>query len=175
MGSTIIMMFLPCLLLALASSALGQMTECFEVTSAVCPDGDMVRDLGMTGGCWNGNYCMPQGSVCPPACYSPLPSECSGTDIPCDMGMHGDCWNGDYCMPEGTICPPACQKVLSALNPAAPLHLQCVVPQMSDVTVASLAVAGMEITACPKDQSAPRHATPQSPQYAQAPLMLYVT
>merc|ERR1712038_1306899 len=101
MGSTIIMMFLPCLLLALASSALGQMTECFEVTSAVCPDGDMVCDLGMTGGCWNGNYCMPQGSICPPACYSPLPSECSGTDIPCDMGMHG-------CMPEGSVCPPAC-------------------------------------------------------------------
>merc|ERR1712013_339988 len=95
----------PCLLLALASSALGQMTECWEVTSAICPDGDVVCDLGMTGGCWNGNYCMPEGSICPPACYSPLPSNCSGTDIPCDMGMHGSCWNGDYCMPAGTICP----------------------------------------------------------------------
>jgi len=69
----------------------------------------------------------------------------------------------------------ACQKVLSAPNPAAPLHLQCVVPQMSDVTVASLVVAGMEITACPKVQSAPQHATPRSPQCALAPLMLYVT
>merc|ERR1719233_2352638 len=103
------MMLVPCLLLALASSALGQMTECYEATSAVCPDGDVVCDLGMTGGCWNGNYCMPEGTVCPPACYSPAPSMCAPGDVVCDNGydMYG-CWSGDYCLPAGNTCPPVC-------------------------------------------------------------------
>merc|ERR1719250_169797 len=65
----------------------------------------------------------------------------------------------------------ACQKDLCAPNPAAPLHLQSVVPRMSDVTAASLVTAGMETTACQKALSAPLHATPLNPQCVLAPLM----
>jgi len=51
---------------------------------------------------------MPEGSMCPPTCYTPPPSNCAATEVLCDMGWTGTCWNGDYCMPEGSICPPAC-------------------------------------------------------------------
>merc|ERR1719315_745047 len=101
-------MMLPSLLLSLAASALAQ-TECPEKTTSICSSPtDMLCDMGMTGPCWNGDYCMPESSVCPTPCYSPLPSSCAATQLVCDMGMTGNCWNGDYCMPEGSVCPPAC-------------------------------------------------------------------
>ena len=49
---------------------------------------------------------MPEGSECPPACYTPAPSECQEGEVVCDSGVSDDgCWLGDYCMAEGTVCP----------------------------------------------------------------------
>merc|ERR1711874_94851 len=103
---TLCKMMLPSLLLSLAATALAQ-TKCPEMTASICSGTDMMCDMGTTGPCWNGDYCMPEGSVCPPACHTPEPSVCGMTDILCDMGMDDNgCWIGDYCMPEGSVCPP---------------------------------------------------------------------
>merc|ERR1711892_920184 len=101
-------MLLSCLLLALASSALSQ--NCPDMTSTVCSGTDVMCDMGMTGSCWNGDYCMPEGSVCPPSCYTPEPSMCSDpSDVVCDNGMDlNGCWMGDFCLSAGKPCPPVC-------------------------------------------------------------------
>ena len=63
-------------------------------------------DKGMFADCWLGDFCMPEGSECPPACYTPAPSECQEDEVVCDSGVTDDgCWLGDYCMAEGTVCP----------------------------------------------------------------------
>jgi len=65
----------------------------------------------------------------------------------------------------------ACQKVLSAPLPAMTLPLQSVGPRMSDVTMASMVVAGTEMAVCPKAQCAPRHVTALPPPCALAPTL----
>merc|ERR1711863_67013 len=83
--------------------------ECNPPLPSECAEGDISCDMGAdAGGCWMGDYCMAEGSVCPTVCYPPPPSECATTDITCDMGTHDGCWMGDYCMPEGSECPPSC-------------------------------------------------------------------
>merc|ERR1719513_78405 len=118
-------MLFPCLLLALASSALGQMTECWEVTSVVCPDGDVVCDLGMTGGCWNGNYCMPEGSICLlPATTPSHPTALEQTFLVT--------W---VCMAAAGTEITACLQALSAPLHAIPLHQLCVLLVTWSVTM----------------------------------------
>merc|ERR1712102_131124 len=74
-----------------------------------CMDTEVRCDNGMDqDGCWKGDYCMPEGSMCPPACHTPAPAECSGNDVRCDSGTSAGCWMGDYCLPEGSMCPHAC-------------------------------------------------------------------
>merc|ERR1739844_845375 len=74
----------------------------------------------------------------------------------------------------GTVTT-ACQKALSAPLPAMTLPLQSVGPLMSDATMVSMAVAGMEMAVCPKAQCAPLHVTALAPPCALAPLTLCVT
>ena len=62
--------------------------------------------MGTHDGCWMGDFCMPEGSECPPSCNIPAPSECQDGEVMCDMGADaGGCWMGDYCMAEGSVCP----------------------------------------------------------------------
>merc|ERR1712158_237732 len=65
---------------------------------------------GSYNGCWKGDICMPEGSVCPMACYNPMPSQCMEGEITCDMGTYAGCWMGDFChyADEGFQCPPVC-------------------------------------------------------------------
>merc|ERR1711902_426574 len=72
-------------------------------------DTEVRCDNGWNHGCWDGDYCMPEGSVCPPVCYNPAPSLCMDSEVRCDNGMSNEgCWKGDYCMPEGSMCPAVC-------------------------------------------------------------------
>ena len=58
-------------------------------------------DMGTYADCWMGDFCMPEGSECPPSCNIPAPSECQDGEVMCDMGADaGGCWMGDYCMAE---------------------------------------------------------------------------
>merc|ERR1719318_946486 len=110
-----------CFLLAFAPAAFSQ--DCPIMEPSVCNDNDVVCDMGMTGNCWMGDYCMPEGSVCPTACYTPAPAVCSPSDVVCDMGMTGNCWMGDYCMPEGSVCPTACYTPAPAV--CSPSEVVC--------------------------------------------------
>merc|ERR1712018_482144 len=60
--------------------------------------------------CWNGDYCAPNGTVCPPVCHDPMPSQCMEGELTCDMGHYGGCWMGDFCHEDkdGFQCPPVC-------------------------------------------------------------------
>merc|ERR1712066_1093780 len=90
------------------SQSFGQ--ECSPPLPAECADTEIRCDMGTWGSdyCWMGDYCMPEGSYCPPACHIPAPSNCTNGDIVCDMGSTAGCWMGDYCMPVGTVCPVPC-------------------------------------------------------------------
>merc|ERR1712020_701374 len=90
------------------AQSFGSTAECNPPLPSECAEGDISCDMGTYADCWMGDFCMPEGSVCPPVCYPPLPSECATTDITCDMGSHDGCWMGDFCMPEGSECPPSC-------------------------------------------------------------------
>merc|ERR1711874_373562 len=68
MGTTLSKMLLSCLILGLASSALANMSVCSPEPS-VCAPTEVRCDSGYTGACWNGDYCMPEGSVCPLVCW----------------------------------------------------------------------------------------------------------
>merc|ERR1712243_189317 len=95
-----------CLILALALPAMSQ--DCPDMQPTTCMEGDIICDMGMNGDCWNGDYCMPEGSECPVACYTPDPAMCEGSDMVCDNGMdENGCWLGNYCMPstDGAVCP----------------------------------------------------------------------
>ena len=62
--------------------------------------------MGTHDGCWMGDFCMPEGSECPPSCNTPAPTQCQDGEVMCDMGVDADgCWMGDYCMAEGSVCP----------------------------------------------------------------------
>merc|ERR1711974_394510 len=89
--------------------------ECFTPYTSECAETDIRCDMGTYAGCWNGDYCMPAGSVCPPVCHIPAPSNCTNGEIICDMGSTSGCWMGDYCMPAGSVCPPVCDA-------PAPVH-----------------------------------------------------
>ena len=70
-------------------------------TPANCTANEVRCDSGSTAGCWMGDYCMPEGSTCPPPCHSPAPSQCDDGFTVCDMGTNGGCWMGNTCVPEG--------------------------------------------------------------------------
>merc|ERR1712241_77664 len=109
------------------AQSLGQTAECNPPMPSECAEGEISCDNGSYADCWMGDFCMPEGSICPTscntpaasqcmaggsvcpvACYPPLASECATTDIIGDMGVDEDgCWLGDYCMPEGSECPAA--------------------------------------------------------------------
>merc|ERR1712019_259353 len=78
------------------------MSEC-AVTETVC---DMGMDMN---GCWMGDYCMPEGEVCPPppvTCPEMTASICDETSVNCDMGGDANgCWLGDLCQPMDLQCP----------------------------------------------------------------------
>merc|ERR1712038_260130 len=118
------------------SLSLGQASaECPEPTIGNCSATDYRCDLGFTAGCWKGDYCMPEGSICPMICNTPAPSNCSASEVVCDMGSYDGCWNGDYCAANGTVCPPVCHD---------PMPSQCKEGELTwDITV----VAGLEISA----------------------------
>ena len=79
---------------------------CNTPAPSQCDDSVEVRcDMGTYQGCWKGDYCMPEGSVCPPVCHHPAPSNCLDNEIRCDSGTDQGCWIGDYCMPKGSVCP----------------------------------------------------------------------
>ena len=69
--------------------------------------------MGTWDGCWMGDYCMPEGTICPPACHTPAPTQCGDKEVMCDNGMDmNGCWLGDYCMPEGSTCPTVCPQIM---------------------------------------------------------------
>merc|ERR1711900_45201 len=107
-----------CLFLALALPAMSQ--YCPDMQPTTCMEGDIICDMGMNGACWNGDYCMPEGSVCPPACYNPAPSTCADpSDVVCDNGMDANgCWMGDMCLPAGNPCPMVCAPFPHLTAPA---------------------------------------------------------
>merc|ERR1712088_115065 len=74
---------------------------------AECRGSDIRCDMGSYAGCWMGDYCMPEGYICPIACHTPAPAMCGEGEILCDMGIVDTCWLGNYCMPQGSECPPA--------------------------------------------------------------------
>merc|ERR1712038_1267481 len=93
------------------SGSLGQIGVCQPPGPAECAsDTDVRCDMGSYAGCWAGDYCLPEGSVCPPPCHSPAPSNCTNGEVLCDVGTNAGCWTGDYCMPEGSFCPPPCHS-----------------------------------------------------------------
>merc|ERR1719341_642105 len=104
-------MMLTCIFLAFVPAAFSQ--DCPTIEPSICIDNDVACDMGMYGNCWNGDYCMPEGSVCPPACYTPAPSVCpDSSDVVCDNGMDSNgCWMGDFCLPAGNPCPPVCYPI----------------------------------------------------------------
>merc|ERR1712243_503332 len=59
-----------------------------------------------------GDYCMPEGEVCPPppvTCPEMTASICDETSVNCDMGGDANgCWLGDFCQPMDVECPVAC-------------------------------------------------------------------
>merc|ERR1711915_895237 len=57
------------------------------------------------GGCWMGNYCIPEkAGNCPGICHMP----CTNYEVWCDNGYDAEgCWQGNHCMPEGSLCPDA--------------------------------------------------------------------
>merc|ERR1712154_602121 len=65
---------------------------------------------GISHGCWNGDYCAANGTVCPPVCHDPMPSQCKEGELTCDMGHYNGCWFGDFCHEDknGFQCPPVC-------------------------------------------------------------------
>merc|ERR1712158_309380 len=97
------------LLSVLIAQAFGQAAECNPPMPSECAEGDISCDMGSYAGCWMGDFCMPEGSICPPSCNTPAPSECQDGEVMCDMGGSADgCWMGDYCMAEGSVCPTVC-------------------------------------------------------------------
>merc|ERR1719400_1787312 len=84
-------------------------------TPANCTANEVRCDSGSTAGCWMGDYCMPEGSICPMACNTPGPAQCADDAVICDNGSYGGCWMGNYCMDPGYVCPPVC-------NSPAPSH-----------------------------------------------------
>ena len=69
--------------------------------------------MGTWDGCWMGDYCMPEGTICPPTCNTPAPTQCGDKEVMCDNGMDlNGCWMGDYCMPEGSTCPMVCPQIM---------------------------------------------------------------
>merc|ERR1739844_342815 len=86
--------------------------ECNPPLPSERAEGDISCDMGTYADCWMGDFCMPEGSECPPSCNIPAPSECQDGEVMCDMGADTDgCWMGDYCMAEGSDCPPSCNTL----------------------------------------------------------------
>merc|ERR1712213_25783 len=64
---------------------------CPTFTAAICDaETEQNCDMGMDmNGCWMGDYCMPEGEVCPPppvTCPEMTASICDETSVNCDMG-----------------------------------------------------------------------------------------
>merc|ERR1712098_234265 len=83
---------------------------CYSPAPAICGPTDVRCDSGNTGACWHGDYCMPEGTVCPFACMNPEPMMCAqASDISCDNGLDSNgCSMGTTCLPAGNICPTPC-------------------------------------------------------------------
>merc|ERR1712203_449573 len=84
----------------------GQTAECEDPLPVECGQTDTSCDMGTHDGCWLGDFCMPEGSECPPSCNTPAPPQCSEGEMMCDSRVdENGCWLGDFCLPEGGVCP----------------------------------------------------------------------
>ena len=90
---------------------------CNEPAPAICNPTEVRCDRGTTTAgkdefCWQGDYCLPEGSICPwymQYCYVPKPITCDGDySVKCEK-WHGGCKNYEWCMANGSVCPPSCK------------------------------------------------------------------
>merc|ERR1711863_124523 len=84
------------------AQSFGQTAECNPPLPSECAEGDISCDMGTYAGCWHGDFCMPEGSECPPSCNTPAPSQCQDGEVMCDL--------------EITVC----LRALSVLPPVTP-------------------------------------------------------
>merc|ERR1712079_320870 len=97
------------------AQSFGQTAECNPPMPSECAEGEISCDNGSYADCWMGDFCMPEGSICPTSCNTPAASQCMDGEVNCDMGADASgCWMGDYCMAEGSVCPVACYPPLAS-------------------------------------------------------------
>merc|ERR1712108_132078 len=136
------------------AQAFGQTAECNPPMPSECAEGDISCDMGSYADCWMGDFCMPEGSECPPSCNTPAPSMCEGGEVMCVMGVDATgCWMGDYCMARDPSVP-LCATLLFPLS---------VPPLISLATWEAMMVAGWEISVCRRVPSVLLPVTPLPP------------